>query len=164
MKKENSTQGIHNNLRDLTIEKLKEALNDLESLPKLKPDKCIILCQNDFNIIYEHANKPKDLTWLPLAYVRIIVDDDVPANTFFYCEPRLFEIWKSLINHPWIDKSDPEIDLCKVADMLYNQELKEADNPYKITFQFTEGERFPIGATFMPKHLDHLKSEIKIKF
>lgn len=109
----------------LSIEKLEEIEEKLKDLPKYLIENCY--CHPlVFDKIFAHLIKDKrEISRGPLfnCYgIKIISDENVPENTYFLCEPRLFEIWKILINDPWINKSDMTVDLLKVADTLYRQE------------------------------------------
>lgn len=147
----------------ITPEKMEAIMNELYRDVRERLTENVYMHPVDFKrVLKEYSNQPYPDT-LAINGISIYPDDDIPVHTFFMCTPRQFEIWKALVNLPWIDKSDPTIDLYKIAAGLYENELKHIDEP-KFTLQFKPGDSFPSGCTFKPDSIDYLKSDILTKF
>lgn len=106
-------------------------------------------------LIYQTSKLTKIETFInPMAAsmngIKIFSDPIVTPGTFFICEPGLFEIYKSLKSSAYVDKNWNDIQLQKVAIGLWESEKKSRDSP-QFEWTFTEGEKFPTGAKYIPK-------------
>lgn len=115
----------------------------------------------DYQRILKEFFKAPNPEKLIINRIDIYPDSDVPANIIFICSARKFEIYKTLVKHPWIDKSAPLIDLYKVTTQLYENELK---HPIRDSIEpiFFEGDIFPKTAKYRVDKIDFLKTLNKI--
>lgn len=135
-----------NDHRHLTIEKFKEALEGINQL-KIEPYKCLYCNVETHALIIELTLKIQYREFNLVGEIDLIVDKDIEPRHIIHCEPGVYEYWKKLKASSWIDHNDKTIDLWKVADALFQYENELKNNPVKIDFTFTPGEKFPTGAT-----------------
>lgn len=138
----------------ITLEKFKEALAALK-LSHNRPRKCFYTNSITYGKILDGMmTETNYMIYVPLGAIELITDNDIEPDTIIYCEPGLYDIWKRLKAHPWIDLNDKKIDLWKVAASLFEAEKSQNNNPVKIDWTFTEGEKFPAGATIKGLKID----------
>lgn len=56
--------------------------------------------------------------------ISVFSDPIVTKGTFFICEPGLFDVYKKLKTHPWVDKSYTDLQLQKIAAGLFKEQEK----------------------------------------
>lgn len=123
----------------------------------------IYLHPTDFKKLICHLIKESDETFIinpqfVINGIRIYSEEILSPGAFFICEPGLFELYKQIKLHPWVDKSYTDDQLQKIATGLWEAEKK------RIKPTFTEGEMFPTGAMFKADSIEYLRSEIDLKF
>lgn len=124
-----TTQGINdsNSFGPLSLEKLKEALEGLKS-PLIDPVKYFYTDKITYGKILD-GMMVDYRAYTPLALIPLIIDNDIEPGVIIYCEPGLYDIWKKLKHHPWVDKS---MDLWKVAFVLFENEKQIKERPPTI--------------------------------
>jgi len=80
----------------------------------------IYLHPADFKKLIEHLIKESDETFITnpqfvINGIEIHTDNIMPIDTFFICEPGLFELYKQIKLHHWVDKSYTDDQLQKIA-------------------------------------------------
>lgn len=98
------------------------------------------------------------MAYMPLRSIDLFVDNDIDPGMIVYCEPGLYDIWKRLRYHQWIDHTDQTIDLWKVASSLLEAEKrqKKQDKWPRLTIgmTFSNDNVFPTGATIKGLKID----------
>lgn len=121
----NETTGTSNDstsFEPFSLKKFKEALEALKSIP-IEPRKCFYTGKITYGKILDGMMTDQNYkVYIPLGSIDLFVDNDIEPNMIVYCEPGLYDIWKSLKAHHWIDPSDKTIDLWKVASTLFESD------------------------------------------
>lgn len=117
----------------------------------------IYLHPTDFKKLICHLIKESDETFIinpqfVINGIRIYSEEILSPGAFFICEPGLFELYKQIKLHPWVDKSYTDDQLQKIATGLWETEQKQA---VKLSGVY---------ATFKAESIQHLRSEIDLKF
>jgi hypothetical protein len=121
------TSNDNNSFEPFSLEKFKEVLEGLKSL-RIEPRKCFYTDSITYSKILDGMMRDKNyMVYLPLGAIDLIVDNNIDPGQIVFCEPGLYDIWKSLKVSQWIDQHDKTLDLWKAADTLfqYQQKLKD---------------------------------------
>lgn len=110
----------------------------------------VYMYPTDFDKLLQDSLSQPYPEYISVNGIAVFSDPIVTIGYFFICEPGLFEIYKSLKTSPYIDKSWNDSKLQKVATGLWESEKKSRYKP-AIEWLFTDGEKFPTGAKYIPK-------------
>lgn len=130
MKPNDTTQGNDpGRIEPLSLEAFKDALEGLKSIP-IAPRKCFYCDQITYGKILDGMVTDANYSiYIPLGGIQLIADNDIEPGTIIYCEPGLYDIWKSLKTSPWINQNSRDVNLWNVAETLFKW---DNDNKIKV--------------------------------
>lgn len=110
-------------MKTLTIEDIQKAMDAIKTPEWLKGPECHIYMNiESYNLLYKSFPDNPVLKYeRRLSRIKVFVDNEVPANQFFYCPHRVMELYKQLKHHRFMD---PKVDCFKTAAGLYEMETK----------------------------------------
>lgn len=117
-------------MEKLTIEDIIEAMNALKMPKWTKGPECHIYMNiENFNKLKEaFPDNPVFKYEHRVHCLKVFVDNEVPADQFFYCPHAVMQLYKQLKNHPFTDSG---VDCFKVAVGLYEMETKGRHDEFK---------------------------------
>lgn len=137
-------------LLPIDIDRMKQELRIATLMHRYEPVEAFYMHPIDFHKLLPSHSSQRYTTALTYNWISVFSDPIVTPCTFFICEPGLFEIYKKLKSSPYIDKNWNDSKLQNVAAALWESEKKSRDSP-QFEWTFTDGEKFPTGAKYIPK-------------